>query len=192
MAVERLSQASILTLQKYSSMVAGAAAPGDYELVSTTILGSNAASVTFTGLDTSASAYKHLQIRITSRTTSTADAEEVRFRFNGDTGVNYQGHYLYGTGSAGASGAMGASGNGYGYYTSAANATSGFFGAAIMDILDFNSTNKNKIVKTWSGNQFIVSASSVWVSTAAITSITLFPGGNLLTGSRFSLYGLRG
>lgn len=189
MTVSRFSQASLSTPTKYRNLMAGQSI-GDYELITTTALGSAQASVTFSTANLSQ--YKHLQIRITSRTSSTADYEEVKFRFNGDSGSNYNGHYLFGTGTQALSGAMGNAIQGYGYFTTAANAAANYFGSAVMDILDFNSTTKNKTVRTLSGNQYIVLASGLWMSTAAVTSITLLAGGNLVAGSRFSLYGLRG
>ena len=72
------------------------------------------------------------------------------------------------------------------------------FGAVIMDILDYGNTNKNKTVRALSGaasaaNQIMLS-SDLWANTAAITSLTVTcsGGGYYTTGSRFSLYGIRG
>jgi len=178
----------------FNSFSAGAPAASDYELISTTVLGSNSASVTFSSLNTVAAAYKHLQIRMTTRTSSTAANEEIRYRINGDTSPSsYNSHYLFGTGSAVQSGSTfgETSGSGYVMFTYANNATSGAYGAGVWDLLDFSSTSKYKTARMLSGSNYILLGSSVWMSTAAVTSITLLTGANILAGSRFSLYGLK-
>ena len=177
----------------------GGGAAADYELISTTVLGSAAASVTFSGLGTSAAAYKHLQVRVAARLDymSSANIGEIQLRFNGDTGANYAWHSLigYGTGATSQNGSsqtnISMSNVPYGA------STASMFSAAISDILDFSSTTKNKTVRTLDGvansSDWRVSLhSGGWFSTAAVTSMTLAPNvGNFVTGSRFSLYGLR-
>lgn len=178
----------------------GGAAPADYELISTTLVSSAVSSVTFSSLNTVAAAYKHLQIRMTTRS-STTYGDDVIIRFNGDSGTNYSHHLLVGNGSAV---------NSYngttqtfikGGYTIATDQTANSFGAGIVEILDFANTTTNKTtrnltggnasggqgsqIQLWSGN---------WRSTSAVTSITLstYAAANFLTGSRFSIYGLKG
>jgi len=167
-----------------------------YEQIATTILSSSAASVTFdlTGLGAT---YRHLQLRSTSNTTATGvNATNLAARFNSDSGSNYAFHILFGDGSSVTSAAATSS-------TSVSigdmpNNTS-IFGAAITDILDFASTTKNKTVRSQVGlhapSSMIRTAlrSGVWLSTSAITSITITSSSDSLkTGSRFSLYGIRG
>jgi len=171
----------------------GGGAAADYELISTTVLGSSAASVTFSGLGTSAAAYKHLQIRAVALRTGN---EWAGMQFNGDTtGSNYYfNHRLEGNGSSAASGAQatvaGFSGSSWLYqFGTTPN-------AIITDIFDFGSSTKNKTIRTISGNSAgrVALDSSLWMSTSAITSITLknIDSANWSTGSRFSLYGLKG
>jgi len=174
----------------------GGGAAADYELISTTVLGSSAASVTFSGLGTSAAAYKHLQIRAVAR--SDAGSQQVGYysRFNGDSGANYSSHYLGGNGSVVYSGAATSQ-------TAMAIApmpgstySANVYHATVIDILDFASSTKNKTWRSLSGftgsNTSVEVDSNAWLSTAAITSIVLYPAsGNLITGSRFSLYGLK-
>jgi hypothetical protein len=82
-----------------------------------------------------------------------------------------------------------------------ANAGTNVFGAAIVDILDFASTNKNKTIKSFHGLTGGASglgdlnavhlSSGLFLSTNAVSSITIFPNtGNFVTGSRFSVYGV--
>lgn len=176
----------------------GGGAAADYELISTTVLGSDTPSVTFSGLGTSGAAYKHLQLRVTARSSNGAVGDSLGLRFNGDTATNYAEKVLYGNGSSAASGS-GTSQTFMSAMTIAGNSAGAYiFGAGVIDILDFSQTTKNKILRSISGNQaqpFIQSRSGGWYSGSAVTSITLFSANgatNLLTGSRFSLYGLKG
>jgi hypothetical protein len=181
----------------FNSFSSGAGASADYELISTTVLGSDTASVTFTGLGTSAAAYKHLQLRGTIRATSSSASNYGFFRVNGDTGANYAGHRLSGNGSSVSSGAdTSQTGMYVGDFPAGTN-TSGNFGAMIVDYLDFSNTSKNKTMRYSIGfagtSPSIHLRSGLWMSTAAITSLSFAvqDGSNWLTGSRFSLYGLK-
>jgi hypothetical protein len=175
--------------------------PAAYELISTTVLGSDTASVTFSGLGTSAAAYKHLQIRYAARSTSISNADNIAIRFNSDSGSNYSYHALYGADTSSAL-SMGGSSQTYAFLPSAgvaSNSSANVFGPGIIDVLDFASTTKNKTIRALAGFNGTASAnysrislsSNVWLSTSAITSITLSNSVLLTSGSRFSLYGLR-
>ena len=78
------------------------------------------------------------------------------------------------------------------------NAAADVFGSGVIDILDAYSTTKNKTIRSLnglSGGEVAIRLSSgTWRNTNAVTSITLFDGdgANLVTGSRFSIYGIRG
>lgn len=174
------------------------AAPTDaYELISTTVLGSTTASVTFSSLGDYSSSYKHLQIRSVAKTATTGDgAEGMILRFNSDSGANYARHTLSGNGSSVSSSAT----------TSTTHANAGLvttnssiaaFAGNVCDVLDAYSTTKNKTVRALTAHPgalvFVQLLSGVWINTASITSITLLPTlGSFITGSRFSLYGIRG
>ena len=170
----------------------------DYELIESTILTSNQASVTFSSLGTYSSTYKHLQIRAVVKTNGLFDSDAIRLRFNSDTGSNYAYHTLVGNGSSVTStAATSQTGAGFGL-SGASKYTGAPFGSFIMDILDVYAT-KNKTIRLLTGYNFtddklIALRSSVWLNTASVTTLTLNPvdGTNLLTGSRFSLYGIRG
>ena len=170
----------------------GAPYTGAYEQISTTILESNTGSVTFdvTGLG---STYKHLQIRLTAK--QTGSGTTILMQLNGQTGNSYAFHYLQGNGSVVSSFGTGT----ISYMTIDAMTTStttSAFGAGIIDILDPFSTSKNKTVRSLGGglngsNTRIRLDSGLFNSTAAVTSIKL-DAGDFVTGSRFSLYGIRG
>jgi hypothetical protein len=168
---------------------------GTYELIETQILGSNAASITFSGLATYASTYKHLQIRATARSSRAAFTSDVLLtRFNADTGSNYASHHLLGNGSSVSSSAFTSQTSTINYVI-ANDTVANNFGAVVMDILDPYSTTKNTTTRTIIGitsGAFITLNSGLWMNTASVTSITLLAqNGNLMIGSRFSIYGIR-
>ena len=171
---------------------AGASGGGTFDLLETTLITTNTASVTFSSLG-SYSAYKHLQIRMTVRGAS-GTFPEFKLRFNGQSST-YAYHHIRGFGSAVNS--SGTTGNDYLRIGSAPNtATTSAYYALVIDILDFSNTNKNKVLRalggyTADGYDDVRLQSGLWVSTNAITSIGLFADVNIASGSRFSLYGIR-
>jgi len=174
----------------------GAFSPSSYDLLTTTTLTSSAASVTFSGLG-SYSGYKHLQIRYMMRLNSGFDGGTVQFRLNGDSANNYSYHQLIGGGASVLSQAASNQTMGQAGYGIGGNAPANVFGAGVLEILDFSATSKNTTTRSLSGRvgaaNSILLTSSLWVNTAAVTSIELSPyfGDSMVTGSRFSLYGLK-
>lgn len=166
---------------------------GDYELISTTVLGSAAPSVTF-NVSSFASTYKHLQIRSVAKSGSSNSA--IFLFFNGDEASNYNWHNLVGTGTAVESAAVAPFG---GIFISGLppSSVTGFAGS-VCDILDAYSTTKNTTIRSLAGNvegefRGVTLFSGAWRNTASITSIKLGSGGGILAaGSRFSLYGIKG
>jgi hypothetical protein len=172
----------------------------DYELIETSVVsGSSTSTITFSGLGTYSTTYKHLQIRYAARSSVSATWDSGVLRFNSDTGNNYAIHGLGGTGSgspyseAGATRASillaagGLAGN---------LLTTNSFTGSVIDILDPYSTTKNKTTRELSGatgSEFRVRlGSGLWMNTASVTTIALTCSANWLAGSRFSLYGIRG
>lgn len=172
------------------------AAAGAYELISTTILSADTASVSF-DISAYTNTYKHLQIRYLGRNIQAVRDGQMIMRFNGDASASYSRHYLMGTGSSAVSSAdinqvyatFAAGING-------ASANSGVFTPGIIDIIDFASTAKNKTVRAFHGSTdgaHIALESNLWRSTSAITNIYMAPQVNsFATGCRFSLYGIKG
>ena len=178
---------------------AGAAVGGTYELIATEILAGTAASITFSNLGDYSSTYKHLQLRFTARNTTASNGNEIIIsRLNGDSGSNYNSHYLVGTGSSvlsapftGLTGAL--TGGAF-----EANNTANSFFVSVVDLLDPYSTTKNKTFRTLNGGLSstitrIDLHSSAWRNTNSVTSWeVLANAGSLAIGSRFSLYGIKG
>jgi len=174
------------------------AAAGSYDLLETEILTSTQATVTFSSLGTYAADYQHLQVRMVARSNRADTDSYIYVQFNADTGSNYNHHYLRGTGSAVNSGATsGSSGILDINFLPAATAPSNSFGVATLDILDPFETYKYTTARMLSGQSGssysrIGLTSGAWRNTASLTSITfddIF--GSFVTGSRFSLYGLK-
>jgi hypothetical protein len=188
-------QSSLTNDVKYSSMSAGAVPSSEY-LISTTILSQTTPNVTFdvSGLG---SQFRHLKLVYSARTdrSGIGTTADLRIRFNGDTGSNYNAHVLGGDGSSVVSSYYSSTTINYiGVWwiegpLSAANS----FGAGSVDILDAFNTNKNTTVRSLAGNSGRVAMTSgAWTNTAALTSIELAPNtsGSFVQYSRLSLYGV--
>jgi hypothetical protein len=171
-----------------------------YVSIATQTVGSGgASSVTFSGIP---SVYKHLQIRGIARATDTGATGFVGMQFNSDTGSNYSRHIILADG-------VNNPPQGYSYasqtkaglsYVPAASSGANMFGGFIADILDYSSTSKNKVIRSLggynnngsSGFSYLNLNGSSWMSTNAVTSITLFTDANIAQYSSFALYGIQG
>jgi hypothetical protein len=169
---------------------------GSYESIATA---TPAGSSTFT-FSSIPSTYQHLQIRYTARDARAIGINSFNMQFNGDTGSNYmRGHILYGDGATAAASVLTTSFTSILVgYEAAASAATNTFGVGVIDILDYANTNKNKTTRTLCGTDLNGSGevdfmSGLWMSTAAISSITLIVGtsANWSTGTSFALYGIK-
>jgi hypothetical protein len=176
---------------------------GAYDSLATiTVPSGGLASVTFAGIPNT---YKHLQIRmmaLSNRATFGVDA--LLMRFNGDSTMNYSQHTLNGNGAAAAASGQGTGSISACYADFAIGTTvSSYPGVAIIDVLDYANTSKNKVMRALAGTDLngtvggapgrVNFASSAWFNTAAINSITMTPNtGTLFTQhSQFTLYGVK-
>jgi hypothetical protein len=131
-------------------------------------------------------------------TAATGD-EPWRFTFNGDTGANYTSHMVYGTGSGNAIAYSNLNDVATKFYGLPYAGTNVSWGGIVMDILDYQSTVKNKTVRAltgWDNNGAgdILLGSALWNNSGtAINSITLTsPAGNLQQYTSIALYGIKG
>ena len=168
---------------------------GDYELIETVILGSTTATVTFSGLAAYASTYKHLEIRMAARSDRADSSDILEMLVNATAATRV--HMLFGDGSSVGSADAPFGMKGIGTTTGATFAANGFSGT-VISILDAYSSTKNKTTRTLSGVSG-VSGSHRWISLAPsfygtdpVSSITLDVIASFVSGSRFSLYGIRG
>lgn len=195
--ISKLSNSSLLSKTYYKSMLAGNQAydPNGFQLLETALVSSGVASVTFDVSQYASMGYKHLQIRSVSRMAYSDAERSLNIRFNSDSTSSYYNHGLYGSGSSVASYGFSQTEGFIGSFA-AANATSGSYGSGVTDILDAFSSTKYKVIKSLAGSTTTpqVSIRSVlWSKTSPITSITLLDTtSNIVAGSRFSIYGIKG
>lgn len=163
-----------------------------YESIATSTVGASpVSSISFTSIPAT---YTHLQIRFTALNSAVVNSQ---FQFNSDTGANYSNHQLFGDGAS-ASAANGANAS-FMLASYSANTTANYTNAAIIDILDYANTNKYKTTRGLAGvdinaaGGYITYRTGNWRSTAAVTSIQIFPSsGNFTQYSSFALYGIKG
>jgi hypothetical protein len=163
------------------------------DLISTTVLSSPAANVTFSSIPQT---YKHLQIRMVTRGNYSSGIFAIYASFNGNQ--TYSWHRFKADGSS-------MSADGYGSQSVMvfgnqpnANDTSNGFAATIVDINDYTSSAKNKTANyissfTGSNYGFVHFGSGAQFDTAPINTIVIGQQGNqFIAGSRISLYGIKG
>lgn len=185
-----------------ASQISGHLGNPQFESIATVSVGSGgASSISFSSIP---STFKHLQIRAILATTQGTDRgnSALYARFNSDSGNNYSWHQLKGSGSSASSTGYFSENTIYGSDTLYSGGASGVFGAMIMDILDYGSTNKYKTVRILNGfdsntasngNTSVGLNSGLWMSTSAINSITIPNNGfNFKEYSHFALYGIKG
>ena len=159
----------------------------DYESIATVSVGAGGSlSLTFSSIP---STYSHLQIRGIAKYLNTAGGS-MRLQFNSDTGANYSYHYLSGDGATASAGAGTSSTF---INTNVGQQDTAQFSASVIDILDYANTNKYKtsrilsgLDKNGSGSMQLLSG--LWLSTSAITSITLTPQSNTTPTNQFQQY----
>lgn len=196
MGVYKLSTAGGIATPRtnYSSFLAGNPKFVDtsYESIATVTVGGTAQStINFTSIPSN---FKHLQLRgILLTSTSTNPT----YQFNSDTGNNYTGHHLWGTGSSANANTQGPNGSTI-YFNY--NPSTSYPSVFVMDILDYASTTKNKTTKVLAGSDTnggtaeIALWSSLWNNSAtAISSIQLKGNGADFTQyTSVALYGIKG
>ena len=177
----------------------GSGGANSFESIATVTATGGEASFTFSSIP---STYKHLQIRGIARTTAAiGGVAECYWRANADGGANYAYHRLYGDGtSVVATGIASQTEIQFGPYQAGSGTTAGTYGSAIIDIVDYASTSKNKTFRilqgldanTASTNFRVAANSGVWLSTSAISSLTVYGAAAFAAGSTFALYGIKG
>jgi hypothetical protein len=182
------------TITRYTDMLAGNTTwnpwepDGAYDSLANITLATATSTITFAGIPNT---YKHLQVRYMTLTgTATND---LRMRFNSDTGSNYVWHQLQGNGSSAAAAAnLSQTRIAVGMVGGTANP-----GVGIVDTLDYANTSKYKTTRSLAGidqngSGVMMFWSGLWQNTSAINSITFdSASGNFNQYSQFSLYGVR-
>jgi hypothetical protein len=168
--------------------------PGSYESIATTTVGSTSvSSISFSSIPQT---YTHLQLRCFIKTDG---ATWIPFSVNNDTNTQRATHYLRGNGASATAGA-GLGSTSEGNYAMLMDAAQ--WGVAIIDVLDYANTNKNKTTRVLWGmdnnGAGSIGMSSVLHTTNATTAITSLKlditqyGGTakFVQYSHFALYGV--
>ena len=160
---------------------------GSFESIATATGTGSSGTITFSSIP---STYVALQIRLLARSSSDPF---IAIRLNGDTAGNYTYHGLVGDGAA----VTAPSATAQTSSRSVVITASTYSGAGIIDIHNYASTTQNKTIRSLSGQDSNGSGSArlysgLWLSTAAVTSISLINSGNFTTDSTFALYGIKG
>ena len=189
MAITSLSTSSLVSGVKRRRVWDQTATTDGFFQIATTTLNVTAASITFSSIP---QGYTHLQVRYIARATVN---DNTYMRFNGDTGANYSGHYIYGQGASAASGSIV---NGTSFYTDVLTGSATSYNNAVVDILDYANTNKYKTIRSLGGSEFNNTDGSAfmnsghWRSGSAISTIRIFPGADSFgIYSSFALYGVK-
>ena len=155
-----------------------------------TVSGSSTTSYTFSSIPST-----YTDLVLISNCASSNGSDSLFFRVNGDTGTNYSFTYLYGQGTSAVSNRItNAAYGSAGYYVVPAT---GFDFVSIFNLQNYANTTTYKTAicranstgSTYPGAEASV---SLWRSTAAVNSITLLLlTGNFVSGSTFTLYGIK-
>jgi hypothetical protein len=188
------------TVTRYTDMLAGNTTWNPWEpdgafdaLATVTVPSGGLSSISFAGIPNT---YKHLQIRCLAKSSLAGPTSAMGIQLNSTT-TGYFNHGLFGDGASAGAYAATSSGNAGSIFMAGVSETN-VFGVAIIDILDYASTNKNKTVRLLSGADFNGSgqlrfASGSIALTSPITSLNLLDinGGTILQNSQFTLYGVK-
>ena len=167
-----------------------------YTLISSQVLASSAASVTFSSIPAT---YTDLVLRCSVRTDDSARTlYYMKTQFNGDTGTNYSTTDVYSYSSAAASVRTTSYNDltGDPYTVDGPNSTASTFSNLELYIPSYTASQNKPVslstaVENNSATLALIGASAnLWRSTAAITSITFTSYGNFVTNSSFYLYGI--
>lgn len=200
MATSLVKTSSILQgFPKSRSLLAGNAAynPGATFLIDSVTVGAGgASSITFSSIP---STYQHLQLRCTARSSRNQNSGYGVVSYNSDTGTNYSYHALAGDGATASADAYSTVSFQTLIYFPGSLRGSSIFGVGVLDILDYQNTNKYKTLRVLDGYDsngagLIALQSGSWRNTNAVTSITIteYNGFNFEQYSKFSLYGYMG
>jgi hypothetical protein len=167
--------------------------PSTYTLISSNVLGSSAASVTFSAIPAT---YTDLVLRISARNTTTS--EDIDLTINGDTSTLYSRTYLLGNGTG--TGSFRNSGQpriSLDNSVVPSSYTASTFSNLEIYIPSYTATQNRPIssISVTENNATlarIVATAGLYLSTTAITQVQLATtSGNFDTGSSFYLYGIK-
>jgi len=167
-----------------------------YNLISSQVLGSSTASVTFSSIPQT---YTDLVLRVSSTTNDGYFYDQFHIVFNSNTSAVYSDTWIKNNGSSGSS--TNATGYSYNYVFAGivgGTATANTFGSTEIYIPSYTSSQQKPFSSSFVNENNSATAYSVgaaadlFQSTAAITSIALTPAyGLFIANSTFALYGIK-
>jgi hypothetical protein len=166
-----------------------------YTLISSNVLASSAASVTFSAIP---STYTDLVLRVSTRGDGATNFQFINFEFNADASALYSYTSLRGNGVTVASNATSSQTLGQAYNsTNGDSATANTFSNSEFYIPNYTSTTSKPISSFGASENNATDAglsanAHLFRNTSAITSIKLWSntGANWIAGSSFYLYGI--
>ena len=166
-------------------------ATNTYVALQTQALGSAASSVTLSSIS---QAYTDLRLVMNVQTTDAGAVNDLKIYVNGDNSSGfYSSTRLYGDGSSAVS-TRSTSQNAWNQNGVNA-ASSSTLGTMALDFMNYSNTTtyKSMLMRANPSVNYVMALVNLWRNTNAITSITIAPngGGNLVSGSTFTLYAIQ-
>ena len=161
-----------------------------YEPIATTTFGGATTTYTFSSIPST-----YTDLVVVANYGTTAAGNSIFFRMNGDTGNNYSGTFLLGSGSTA-----------YSYNGSnepsirifgspiASGTPSTLIATGLVHIQNYSNatTYKTIIARSGQGTGEVLAGVGLWRSTSAVNSITFYmAASSMLAGSTFTLYGIK-
>jgi len=167
--------------------------PSTYQLISSNVLTSSAASVTFSSIPAT---FTDLAVRVSLRSDRANTQDDVRITFNSTT-TNYSYTYMRGNGSAVTTSFSTSDPWTWFGNIDAANAASNTFANGELYIPSYTVSQSKpaSAIMAMEDNataSFMTANANLWRNNAAISSITFALGfGSFVSGSSFYLYGIK-
>jgi hypothetical protein len=192
----------LLTTQSakgYGLSIASAAGSNSYYQIATVQPSTSVSSYTFNSIP---GTYDHLQFRIFAKDSRSPVYSSLSLRFNGDSASNYSNAFPEIDKRVGAPWLYsGTSVTEAPLFQIPGASSSTYYGSGISTIFNYTATDRHKNLTSLGGytasgdgsyEGFCVQSTAQWRNTSAVTSITIFASANFQTGTRFSLYGIKG
>lgn len=195
MAIRKFSASSLTNANSKSSKLWDQETTlGTFESIATATCTGTESTIVFSNIPQN---YTHLQLRCLSRSTYADNGDNVYMQLNGSSASSYAWHRLISSGATPSSGTNSGVTLGLISINAGSTATAGTFGAAIIDILDYTNTSKNRTVRglggyDGNGHGYNAFQSFGYFNTTAVSSILLGTSAGFAQYSHFALYGIRG
>lgn len=166
-----------------------------YQLISSNILSSTTASVTFSSIPAT---YTDLALMVSARSNVAANQETVNLQFNGNTSSIYSNTRIFGSGSTVGSNTNSNISRILAPYVNGDTADSNTFGSIEIYIPSYT-VSQNKPLGAFGAAErndvtaYMGATAGLFSSTTAISSLSVTPenGTSWLSGSSFYLYGIK-